>query len=188
MSTLHESGRKLEELYFKEQNDKAVARLRELAQLKETTKALSDVSGITDEAVLNKLVALNVRPEILATLAALPLVEVAWADGDVDGKERAAILRAAASVEFGKNKVDFPLLESWLDKRPSPKLFEAWTHFVEGLAAAMEPRELNQLKHDLLDRARMVAETAGGFLGIGRVSSAEQAALDRMARAFGGKP
>src|SRR5258705_4394877 len=105
MSTLHESRRKLEELYFKEQNDKAVARLRELATLKETTKALSDVSGITDEAVLEKLITLNVRLEALATLAAIPLVEVAWADGNVDGKERAAILRAAASVEFGKNKV-----------------------------------------------------------------------------------
>jgi hypothetical protein len=188
MSMLHERGRKLEEAYFKEENDKAVNRLRELAKLKETTKALSDVSGITDEKVLEKLVALSVRPEALATLAAIPLVEVAWADGNVDGKERAAILRAAASVEFGKNRVDFPLLESWLDKRPSPKLLEAWMHFVEGLAAAMDPHELKQLKHDLLDRARMVAETAGGFLGIGRISSAEQAVLDRMARAFSTKP
>jgi len=111
-------------------------------------------------------------------------VEVAWADGDVDDKERAAILRAAASVEFGKHKVDFPLLESWLEKRPSPDLLEAWTHYIEGLASAMEPQHLHQLKHDLLDRARMVAETAGGFLGIGRVSAAEQAMLDRMARAF----
>ena len=184
MSSLSESGRALEELYFKEQNDKAVARLRELARLKETAKALSDVSGITDEAVLDRLVALNVRPEILATLAAIPLVEVAWADGDVDEKERAAILRAAASVEFGKNKVDFPLLESWLEKRPSPRLLEAWTHFVEGLSAAMNPRDREQLRHDLLDRARMVAQTAGGFLGLGKVSSSEQAMLDRMARAF----
>lgn len=188
MTTLFESGRNLEELYFKEKNDKALARLRELAQMKETCKALSDVSGITDEAVLNRLVALNVRPEILATLAAIPLVEVAWADGDVDEKERAAILRAAASVEFGKNKVDFPLLESWLDRRPSPDLLEAWTHFIEGLAAAMDPRDLNQLKHGLLDRARTVAEIAGGFLGIGKVSSSEQAVLDRMARAFNRKP
>jgi len=188
MTTLFESGRNLEELYFKEKNDKALARLRELAQMKETCKALSDVSGITDEAVLNRLVALNVRPEILATLAAIPLVEVAWADGDVDEKERAAILRAAASVEFGKNKVDFPLLESWLDKKPSPALVEGWMHFVEGLAGVMDPRDLDQLRHDLLDRARMVAETAGGFLGIGKVSSSEQAVLDRMARAFKRKP
>jgi len=188
MTTLFESARNLEELYFKEQNDRAIARLRELAQMKETRKALSDVSGITDEAVLDRLVALNVRPEILATLAAIPLVEVAWADGDVDAREREAILRAAASVEFGKNKVDFPLLESWLDKRPSPELLEAWTHFIEGLAGAMDERELNQLKHDLLDRARAVAQTAGGFLGIGKISSSEQAILDRMARAFDRKP
>jgi hypothetical protein len=184
MSTLFEGGKKLEEAYFKAENDKAVARLRELARLKEDAKALSDVSGITDEAVLARLVALKVRPEALATLAAIPLVEVAWADGHVDEKERSAVLRAARSVEFGKDRVDFPLLESWLEKRPSPQLLEAWTHYIQGLAAAMEARELDRLKHDLLDRARRIAEIAGGFLGMGKVSSSEQAVLDRMDRAF----
>ena len=187
-NTPFEGGRKLEEAFFKEENDRAVARLRKLAQMKESRKALTDVSGITDEAVLDKLLDLKVTPGILASMAAIPLVEVAWADGHVEDKERTAVLDAARSVEFGKDKVDFPLLESWLEKRPSPQLLQAWTHYVQGLAAAMEPHELEQLRHGLLDRARRIAEAAGGLLGFGKISASEQAVLDRMARAFSKNP
>ncbi len=183
-NTPFEGGRKLEEAFFREENDRAVARLRKLAEMERSRKALADVSGITDEAVLDKLVELNVTPGILASLAAIPLVEVAWADGHVDEKEKEAVLNAARSVEFGKDKVDFPLLESWLEKRPSPELLQAWTHYAQGLAAAMDPRELNQLKHDLLGRARRIAEAAGGLLGFGKISTSEQAMLDRMDSAF----
>ena len=172
-----EGGRKLEEAFFREENDRAVARLRKLAEMEQSRKALSDVSGITDDAVLDKLLDLRVSPGILASLAAIPLVEVAWADGHVDEKERTAVLDAARSLEFGKDKVDFPLLESWLHKRPSPELLQAWTHYVQGLAAAMEPLELKQLKHNLLDRARRIAEAAGGLLGFGKISSSERREL-----------
>jgi hypothetical protein len=41
------------------------------------------------------------------------------------------------------------------------------------------------LKQDLLGRARVVAEAAGGFLGLGtRISSAEQAVLTELEQAF----
>ena len=36
----------------------------------------------------------------------------------------------------------------------------------------------------VLDRARGVAEAAGGFLGIGKVSAHEQKVLDELASAF----
>ena len=36
----------------------------------------------------------------------------------------------------------------------------------------------------MLDRARGVAESAGGFLGMNKVSAAEQKVLDELASAF----
>ena len=44
---------------------------------------------------------------------------------------------------------------------------------------------MNDLKSDLLGRARTVAEAAGGILGLGsKVSKSEQAMLEELAHAF----
>ena len=90
------SGRSLEDAFFQQQDRELLACKTRLAKLAETKEALASVSGIKSDAVLQHLVDMNVRPETLAALSAIPLVEVVWADGHVDDKERKVVLDFAA--------------------------------------------------------------------------------------------
>jgi hypothetical protein len=185
---LSRSARSLEDAFFFEQDQELLARRRELEQMETTRKALSDVSGITSRSVLDKLVDLGITPEILAMLAVVPLVEVAWADRHVHKDEKAAVLAAADKAGFAKGGADYALLEQWLTRRPPAKLMVAWEHYIGGLCENLDDSQRDQLSSDILSHARAVAEVAGGFLGLtSPVSAAEEKVLQRMERAFAPK-
>jgi hypothetical protein len=99
-------------------------------------------------------------------------------------EERAAVLRAAEESGIDAGSPAHELLVSWLEKRPGRELLAAWKSYVEALVAELAPEERQALRHELLDRARAVAESAGGFLGIGKVSDAERAVLAELEAAF----
>jgi|WetSurMetagenome_2_1015567.scaffolds.fasta_scaffold348325_1 hypothetical protein len=184
-SILQEHARKLEDRFFLEQDRLLVEKLRELRRMEESRQALSDASGITNPAVLDRLIELGIRPELVACLSVVPLVEVAWADGRVAEKERAAVMQAAAANGMAKGKPDCDLLEAWLDHRPGTELLEAWVEYVHGLCELMQPDERDALRSELVERARHVAEAAGGFLGLtSPISKAEQHMLDTLDQAF----
>ncbi|HOU92007.1 MAG TPA: hypothetical protein PLU22_13235, partial [Polyangiaceae bacterium] len=74
----------LEDAFFLAQDTVLVERLRALRKMQESKEALAAASGIASDAILSRLVELDVRPETVAALATVPLIEVAWADGEVD--------------------------------------------------------------------------------------------------------
>jgi len=176
----------LEDAFFQKEEKKLVERLQALRKLKETKEVLSKVSGIQDDGVLQKLVDLGIQAETVASLAAIPLVEVAWADGKVDEKERQAIRSAIESEGIRRGDIEYELLDAWLARKPEPKLLDAWKHYVEGLCTALSSEERTALKRELLEHARAIAEASGGFLGLGnKISPAEAAVLRSLAEAFG---
>lgn len=59
-----------------------------------------------------------------------------------------------------------------------------WTEYVAELSKTLAPEAKRALSHDLLGRACAVAEAAGGFLGLAKISSSEQAVLTELERAF----
>jgi len=184
---LNQSARNLENEFFAKQDAILIAQLRKLEQMEQTQKALTEVSGITDETVLKHLVELGVHPDLLATLALVPLVEVAWADGEVQEAERNAILEGAAGAGMARGSVDYVLLQQWLVKRPPKAMLEAWIHYIKGLRNALAPVEIAAIRDQFVTSARRVAEATGGFIGlISRISKAEQEMLDKLAAAFGG--
>ena len=184
--SLSEQGRILADKFFLERDKKLIEDLNHLEKMKETKKVLSKVSGITDDDVLQKLVDLNIRPEILATLAVVPLVEVAWADGKVDEREKKAVLEAAKKSFILKDSPDFDLLRQWLTHKPGIKLLEAWEHYIEGLCRELTRHQKSALKKNLIGHARQVAQAAGGILGLGKkISKPEQKILDKLESAFG---
>lgn len=179
------AARALEDSFFLEQDRVLVERLREMRRMAETKEALAAASGIRSDAVLARLVELEVKPEIVAALAAVPLVEVAWADGRVEEAERAVVLAHADAQGIRPGSLERDLLERWLSHRPEPRLLEAWRAYVRGLCEHLGPAERDQLREELLRRTRATAEAAGGFLGVGRVSSAERRVLEALAASFG---
>jgi hypothetical protein len=182
--SLGERSRRLEQEFFLEHDRKLVEELRRMKKLRESKEALAQSSGIRDDAVLTRLVELEIHPETVAALSVVPLVEVAWADGEIDDREKKAILAGAEKLGFRPGGVEHTLLEQWVTHRPDPKLLSAWTHLVEGLAGQMTATEFEALKRDLLGHAREVAEAAGGFLGLGKVSNAEAEMLRTLEAAF----
>lgn len=181
---LAKRGRSLEEAFFFERDAKLIAERKRLEEMQKTKEVLSQVSGIRDAKVLDQLIALNISPASLASLTILPLVEVAWADGELSPGERTAVLGAADGQGIKPGTPNYAVLESWLNKRPSPRLLEAWISYIQSLRTLMKHEELTGLQNELLNRAQKVAGASGGVLGIGKISAEEKAVLAKMRDAF----
>lgn len=178
-------GSDLEEAFFARQNQQLLAELKKQAERRERRDALAKATGIQLESILDKLIELDVNVERAAAFTLIPLVEVAWADGEVHGKERKAILQAAADRGLDPGSIPYQLLEGWLGTKPEARLLEVWKEYTRALVGTLDAEQKAALQHDLLDRARAVAEAAGGFLGVGKISAAEAAMLADLEKAFG---
>lgn len=183
---LADRRRGLEEAFFAEQDAALRRRLRDADEAKARREALSAASGITDAAVLDKIAGLGLGGETLAALSVVPLVAVAWADGEMDARERDAVVSGAERSGLAEGSAAHRLLEGWLTQRPPPELLSAWTDYVAALSPTLGADARDALKAGVLGRARAVAEAAGGFYGLGpRVSEAERAVLSKLEGAFG---
>jgi hypothetical protein len=175
------SGRELEDAFFLAKDKMLMEQQAILKKMKETKDSLREASGIENDAVLQKLVDLNIPPQIVASLALIPLIEVAWADGAIQKKEKEIILKAAHC----NSKVDQALLTQWLVNKPEPQLLEAWTHYVRGLCESLTPVEKKLFRETLLAHAYDVAGAEGGILGLGsKISKKERDVLDILGKAF----
>ena len=180
---LKERGDALENEFFARQNAKVAEVLREKLAAEAGREALANAAGISDEAVLDALEAAGITAHTLAALALVPLVAVAWADGKLDDAEREAIVRAAEQARVGdENRV---LLDGWLSAAPDAALLEAWKGYVGSLRDAMEAGAYAALRERIVGGARQVAESAGGFLGLGnKISASEAAVLEELEASF----
>ena len=175
----------LEEAFFAEQDARVRRKLREADEAQASRDTLAAASGISDAGVLDRLAALGISGETLAALSLTPMVLVAWADGEIDDKERAAVLSGAEQMGLARGAPSHQLLESWLTKHPPATLLASWKDYVAALAPTLDAAARDTLKTETLHRARAVAEATGGFLGLGsKVSDAEQSVLTELERSF----
>lgn len=182
---LDERRRALEESFFHKRNAQLMQQLRSELEREAKRKKMAIVSGISDLALLDRFISLDLQPDTVAALALVPLVRVAWADDRLEPKESTAILEAAVVAGIEKGSASYRCLESWLDQKPDEELNEAWKLFVKELSKSLSPEDREAMQLGLLDRARQVAEAAGGFLGLGnKVSEVEQQVLDELSAAF----
>ncbi len=183
MSKLEKVNDLVEQVFFKE-NMKLVEKYRAMKQLKETKEALAAASGIADDLVLEKLIALGIRPETIASISLVPLIEIAWADGTIDKKEREAILSAVSKFGWTKDSVNYELLDQWLAKKPAAELLASWKHYVDALCHKMTDEEVANFKKEIMEHVVIIAEAAGGFLGIGKISAEERSMIEQLENTF----
>ena len=181
---LGERGKTLEDEFFRKEDARLIAKLRELKAKEATREELSRISGIKNTAILDRLIQLGVHAETLVALSIVPLAEVAWADGAIDAKEEQAILDRAAKSGVTPGSVSYDLLKSWLERRPEPRLLTAWMHMVQGINENLTPEQVEALRAGLVERSRAVASASGGVLGVGKVSSAEAEMIRQLESAF----
>jgi hypothetical protein len=171
---------------FHNRDKQLVETFRERLDQLERRQQLAHVSGIRDDAFLDRLLGLGFTAESLAALGLVPLVWVAWADGEVAAKERDRIVAMAQAAGIEPHNGRFPLLEHWLKRRPTPEMVAAWRDYIGQLRETMTAEDLETLRREILDRAGEVARASGGVLGFGeKVSPAEQAVLTQLEQAFG---
>jgi hypothetical protein len=165
-----------EEEYFQRQNQELVAKLRERLATEKAAAGIGEASGVTDEALLEHLAKLGVTRETVPVLRLMPLLQVAWADGEIQDEERALLLGAADDAQLdGKAREAF---EAMIEKRPDPIYFEAALGFIRSLLLAMPEEQAEKAKGDLTSLSETIANATGGWFGIfGNKSSEEEGAL-----------
>jgi hypothetical protein len=182
---LHSRGRVLEDLFFFKQDVALVEKKRQIQKIERNLKTLSGISGIANETILRKLSELDIRLEVLATLSVIPLIEVAWAGGEIDDQQREAVLTIAENLGIFGGHLDVRLFEHWLRNQPPRGMIESWIYYMQGLCQLLDESERQALKSDLLHRARKVVEAECSPAGKkSKVSRRKEDALLRLERAF----
>ena len=182
--TLEERGRALEDQFFEKENKEKLAAMKDKMDSQRSREDLRKASGMSDDAVLDRLVALGLRSNTIAALSLVPLISVAWADGEIQDNERTAILQGAHGKGLEQGTDGYELLQTWLKTKPSEDLFNAWESYIKALASQLNEEQNRLLKNQIVGFAKMVANSAGGFLGIGKISSGEEKVLARIEAAF----
>ncbi len=177
----------LEEVFFKNADDQLLDKLRQHQFNQVTKQDISAATGIHDPELLDRLIGMKITVQSLAALSVIPLVEVAWADGELDERERKAVLQAADDAGIPHDGPGYKLLQEWLGSKPPAHMLSAWKDYIEAMAETLPPDEYAKVRDNLLTRAEQVAKSAGGFLGLAKISDAEQKKLDELKAAFGVK-
>jgi hypothetical protein len=177
-------ARSLEDAFFLKRDAELMAKMRRQEVVLTRKKALAEVSGINNETVLEQLIEHEIHAETLAAFSLVPIIEVAWADGAVQPGEHAVILQAVEKAGIPKDSVAYKLTQDWLKRCPNPKLMQCWKDYTQALLGELSPDAREGIKSTVLEHARSVAEAAGGFLGLGRVSAKEQEMLRALEEAF----
>lgn len=183
---IFEARRKsMEEAYFRKQDAKLVDKLKGLFQDKIEREALRQKTGITDDSVLDNLIALNVSGEMLAAFQLYPLLEIAWADGQVDEREVRAVLGAAEQRGLAPGSPAYAMLEDRLRNRLRGEARKAWYMYARELCKVLNAEELATFRNELLDAATRVAQASGGLLNVAfTMSPNEKRVLEAIEKAL----
>ena len=181
---LDQRRKALEESFFARKNAELLEKLRCQVAEEHVAEALAKELGLDDTDLVSGLVQVGVTCESLAALSLAPMVAVAWADNKMESAEREAILKAAEERGITEGSASYDLLNNWLESAPGDDLAEHWMDFVAGLKETLAPAEHRKLGEELIGGARKVATAAGGFLGVGKISQAEEDMLNKLKQAF----
>ncbi|MFT5525514.1 MAG: hypothetical protein ACI9G1_001818 [Pirellulaceae bacterium] len=140
--------------------------------------------GITDERVIEQIEALALGEHTFAALSLVPLVAVAWADGQIQASEREALLQLAEDKGMKEWSIAFAAFRRWLQSPPPAELVATWKQAIKSLTAKLDGEQKEYMKSEFLCRAEQIAAAAGGVLRIGSVSEQEQAVLSDLAATF----
>ncbi len=182
--TLEDRGRALENQFYDKENADKLTAMKDKLDSQRSKDDLRKASGMSDDAVLDKLVHLGLRSNTIAALSLVPLIQVAWADGAVQDNERVAILQGAHGKGLEAGTDGYELLETWLKTAPADDLFVAWEAYIKALASQLNDEQNRLLRNQIVGFAKMVAASAGGIFGIGKVSASEEKVLGRIEAAF----
>ena len=188
---LRQRERGFEADFFNKRDAKLIQTIRERARLQEVAAALADKLRVDDPDLLQRVVGLGLTRETGAAILVAPLVQVAWADGDVSERERAVVLELAGSRGIVAGTPPHAQLLAWLEECPRPDLFDAAIDVMNAGFAILPDAERADRVGAVLDACGRVADAAGGVAMLGlrfSASSAEAAVLETLRRKLRASP
>lgn len=179
-----------EERYFQQkerhERDMLRAELSKKADAAAKVSALASSLALTDQELAERIYALGFDADTASVLFVLPLIQVAWASGDVSRSERAQVLKVLELRKVERGSKAWLLAESLLEERPSESFLAETRTLLGGILKGRYKDEGDFATRQLIDYCMAVADASGGILGFGnRVSPEEVAAIEDIAAAFG---
>lgn len=173
-------GKALEEAFFFRMDQELIELLSRKLQRDEKIRSFAEATGIHDLKRLESLVDAGFEMPTLTAFIWVPLVFVAWADGNVDAVEKKTILDVLATKGFSENAACRIMDHEWLRNPPNADLWKIWEDFSAATLANLKAPSRNELIDEIVGLCYVVAHASGGFLGIGKVSPSETEVIDRV--------
>jgi len=151
--------------YFRKQDEKLLAKLRERAGLQEIAKALAAKMRIDDVALMHRVSQLGLDRDTGAAILLAPLVQVAWAEGEVTQREREVVFEIAEARGVTRGTPAHKQLEAWLKTRPSDEVFEIALEVLRVAEGVLTPAEREARIKEVVRACELVARASGGGLG-----------------------
>jgi uncharacterized tellurite resistance protein B-like protein len=164
------------ESYHRRQDEVLIEQLRQKMRQEETAAQIGRTTGIADEGLLARLTGLGINAETVPILHLIPLLAVAWADGEIQEAERALIEDAAQTTKINDGPAR-ALLDELLENGPDGALLEAAMEFITHLMAALPDEASDAAGKTLAEFAWRIADANGGIFGLWTVSNAEKETL-----------
>lgn len=178
--SLKERGRSSEEEWALRMEAARTEALRQAeAQRREREMLLARLDG--DAALADVLQGFGLGADGIGVLHLVPLVELAWADGDVAPRERDRILEMARLRGVVPGSGPFERLRDWLEARPDATFFREASRAIRAVLAKRPAEHAERELRDLVTDAWSVAAAAGGLFGLRTVSPEERVLLARLA-------
>ncbi|WDQ14851.1 hypothetical protein [Rhodopirellula sp. P2] len=170
--------------YFSNLEQAIVRKLHDEAGSDFGRQELIRSTGIHDPQLIEELGKLGVTADGLMALRLFPLVLVAWAEKNVDQKEREAVIEEAQRIGIQEDSTAGILLDEWLQVRPPGLCVDAWKRYMHERFRGMS--SVAQQRLILLTEKQMtsVAKASGGHLGFGKVSAKEKAIIHQVITAM----
>ena len=174
----------LEGLFFRERDQKILARVRAEYRRRAMREALRGATGVSDD-IVDRILSFGVDTQSLPAFLFAPLIALAWSDGRVDDRERRAILDEIEAAGLSRRSVAHRVFKGWLKKQPPPGFMETWEDYIRALCKPLALRERAWLASAIRWRAHAAASASGGILGPRfRESKDKIELLERMDWAF----
>jgi hypothetical protein len=173
-------GKALEEAFFYQMDQELIELLSKQLKRNEKIRLFADATGIRDKARLESLVDSGFELSTLTAFIWVPLVFVAWADGNADELEKKAFLDVLRRKGISEETALMMIDHEWFRHSPSEELWNTWEDFSAATMVRLSPAIRNELIDELVGLCYVVANASGGFMGVGSVSTIEANVIERV--------
>ena len=179
---LAQRGRALEEEYFRKRDRELIDKMRQAAAAEEARGELGRKTGLDDPALLKELQDLGFTPETVVLLPVLPVLEMAWAEGEITPAERSLIVKFARSRGVDEHSAADGQMTEWMARRPDEVVFRGARRLIGAMLSSGSSPGGPLTIDELVAYCEEIAAASGGILGlrIGSISMEEKALLSRI--------